>query len=869
MHQKRDVLVVGDWYVDAHWVVAPHESATASRPGERHSLAVHGVDATVRVLCGAGQVASILHAGFAAPDPGRRIYGLGSWSLQDDGFIQALVRGDNEGDNPLKLKSAIREVALDGPADRERRVFNLSKDAGTGTNRVIRIYRRTSATHFRLVERIDFATRGPKAPLVVDDTTPLPQSIGHVLVKDHGHGVITPELLEAIKKRIGEACWYVSTKRWPVESTHDWLGVLRDADVRLILLQHEAAERAVTTDDVEFPEVGNWFIEGKAPTRKALTAIDGVLAHFMRGRNPGITEPIVVVLPTRESLIARIPNRPDSARGYVHIGPIEKPHEAFVPRASALFAAMFYASARDDSSISLAGLEEALEFTQEWVQNEAERITNSNWIRNSVIPSYDRQGSIVKYRDEPAATRPRPAKPREHVLFDWNRVRHEYEQAFTAWPRPQSPFCGYGIIRRGDTSYLELWRAMSDAPGAISILRAKRRMIGQLSREFDQFIRTKKSNKSFMIVDNPGGGKSTLIKSLASARRLAMLSVNITELTRREDLLAFFDTVVTTQARDDRPLLIFVDEINALLEGEPVYASFLAPLEDGHYNRDGKSFTIQPCIWVFVGTDDLTQGRADDGLYSLAECGLDAEREYEPLVTPRALRYHREQRDESDVAGRDRTDRAQKRSDFLSRLTLPPFVLNRTFVGGDHADARKMVTFAGILRNAPSAEVRDEELAAIDAALDDSRMDDQPDGLARRILGRRLLSEGHALERVYIGASMITQMYPSVEAITLRVLMAFAHVNESYTLRDLRHDLDRMTNVQHNQITWDNLSVRFHRHKSFVRLNDGRLTKEYGTAQRLAELCPREYDEILVRISSSPSTDLSLWTGVDGENRRT
>ena len=104
----KDVLVIGDWYADAHWVVAPHESQTASRPGENHSLAIHGVKATVRVLCGAGQVASILQAGFGGDADAPRVYGVGSWAPEDDGYIQALVNGANDHDNPLKLRSSIQ-----------------------------------------------------------------------------------------------------------------------------------------------------------------------------------------------------------------------------------------------------------------------------------------------------------------------------------------------------------------------------------------------------------------------------------------------------------------------------------------------------------------------------------------------------------------------------------------------------------------------------------------------------------------------------------------------------------------------------------------------------------------------------------------
>jgi hypothetical protein len=48
--------------------------------------------------------------------------------------------------------------------------------------------------------------------------------------------------------------------------------------------------------------------------------------------------------------------------------------------------------------------------------------------------------------------------------------------------------------------------------------------------------------------------------------------------------------------------MVFVDEINAKLEGEHVFSAFLAPLEDGAYLRQGRKVSLRPCVWFFVGT---------------------------------------------------------------------------------------------------------------------------------------------------------------------------------------------------------------------------------------------------------------------------
>ena len=832
-------------------------------------------------------MASILHAALTGHHFGD-VYGLGSWHRDDDGFIQALVNGQNRGDNPLKLKSSIVEVDLTGnPAS--RRVFNLAAGSdNSGTNRVIRIYRRSSSDDFRLVERIDFGTRITHS----SELPTLPPSIGYVLVKDHGHGVVTHDFIRRLTKCVHPgAAWYVSSKRWNIldaDGTREhgakataWLDALRDQAVKLILFQHEAATKATTGDDIVLPEVGNWFVDDKAPTRKALSAIDGVFKRFMEGRSPELESPSIIVLPTRESLIARIPHSDEGFTiGYVHIGAVERPHEEFAPRASALFASLFYAHRTSPTQDWMAALGRSLQFTAIWVQEEANRITDKAWSRNAIALKVDNASNTIVASSDVntpvSETRLAAVKPRYEKKFDWAFVATEYRAAFTGWPRSDAAkesVSGYGVIERGGEYFLELWRAMSDAQGVISIVRAKRHALGELSRELDQFVRARKTSKSFMIVDDPGGGKSTLVRQLAKHRGLRVLPVNITELTRRVDLLAFFDTVVTTQAQDPgSPLLIFVDEINALLEGHTVYSSFLAPLEDGHYNRDGKSFTIQPCVWLFVGTEDLSAASSRrrvskaNGVLSLGELRQEVESAFgTPDFQHSARRVpplEGEQIDRltDELEERKRGDRAQKKSDFLSRLTLPPFVLNQAFARPiEPADLdEEILSYARQVTSLGQA-VR-ETLDAVEAA----DAGGNAKHVAKRLILSRLLREGHALERVYVGASMITHFHPSVEQISMRVLMGFAHLDDRFTFRDLKHDVERLVNVQRNVVVWDNMPTRFHRHRGYIRLPHERISpdNDYGRTGTLAELCPASWDDLLVQIQRSlPAAD-TLWTGL-------
>jgi hypothetical protein len=108
---------------------------------------------------------------------------------------------------------------------------------------------------------------------------------------------------------------------------------------------------------------------------------------------------------------------------------------------------------------------------------------------------------------------------------------------------------------------------------------------------------------SIMLEADPSSGKTLLARSLADAFDLSFIRYDVTQMITRSDLLALFDNVATRQANTDRKVLVFVDEINALLEGSHVYGAFLAPLEEGFYMRHSQQFRLRPCVWVFAGTD--------------------------------------------------------------------------------------------------------------------------------------------------------------------------------------------------------------------------------------------------------------------------
>ncbi len=160
-----------------------------------------------------------------------------------------------------------------------------------------------------------------------------------------------------------------------------------------------------------------------------------------------------------------------------------------------------------------------------------------------------------------------------------------------------------------------------------------------------------------MLIASPGSGKTFLVRRLADAVKLRFLGFNITQMIGKSDLLDCFDTIVTNQAQNrEQSLLVFVDEINAKLDSQHVYDTFLAPLEEHVYVRAGKTFHIDPCVWVFAGTErPMSQKGAEH-------------------------------------------DKSDKASDFESRLTLPPVDLKVGSASEDQVE--KVYLGVSLLRKA-------------------------------------------------------------------------------------------------------------------------------------------------------------------------
>ena len=153
---------------------------------------------------------------------------------------------------------------------------------------------------------------------------------------------------------------------------------------------------------------------------------------------------------------------------------------------------------------------------------------------------------------------------------------------------------GMGLISRyPDKKELQVWRASTDLPEYITCVEGKRETRKRIWDKMINFKMNTEANKpcSILLEADPGVGKTFLARRLAEELGFTPIQHDITQMVNREELLDLFDMIATAQAdKKNKGLVVFVDEINASLDGSPVYGAFLSPLEAGYYMRRGTKF---------------------------------------------------------------------------------------------------------------------------------------------------------------------------------------------------------------------------------------------------------------------------------------
>jgi hypothetical protein len=610
MEYPIPILVVGDWVIDDHWVAGIHRSSTSTRTGRTHYRALHPLESTVQSMGAAARTASVLHRAKCGPKTFAGLSGLGLWHASDtEEMSRRLLPVPRDAQrNPY----TISRTPLRTTTGIAAQLFNLNDERwvdhpdGYGTSRVIRVYQHTG-DKLELMHRVDWELQDPidepkwrrrncealRGSVLERDIQN--KNLKSILIYDVCKGVVCKQLVEWLAATAPNVSWFVCTKEWNPE----WLAALHGMDVRLLMFHQVAARMALNRD-----LLSRWITGQGYASSEALELVDSVAAGFE-------SPPFVVVLPDRMRVLAKY-ETDGREKGAIQTMLDPRPTSVGVPMASVFFASlmaqMIDEDEKKDNAVEadaeggvggvadgddepsrdfLMLLKSGLEFTQDVMKHESEQVKRySDW---------DPEGE--KTLD--LGNLPSGQDCGTWKEFCWDNAKDSWHDAY----------CNRCIVERRGRKCIELWRAMTELDGYVCCVDSKRRKIRRLIQKIRPSWEERGGRtKSFMLVASPGTGKSYLVKCLAKMLKMNYMPFNITTMLTRGDILDCFDRIATTQVEQkNRTVLAFFDEINAVLDGHYVYDMFLGPIERGIYVRAGKNFHIEPCVWIFAGTEALVK----------------------------------------------------------------------------------------------------------------------------------------------------------------------------------------------------------------------------------------------------------------------
>lgn len=607
----KDILLIGDWLIDEHWLTGIHRSATSSRIGQSHFRGLQSPGCAIHSFCGAGQTASALLRSTDENGANQfRIFGIGIWNDSDTDFLSSML--DQEDDIYL---SPYRMIYTDTPKPNKNvNLFNISKlidvkyQEHIGTTNVIRIYQNTGK-NVELLQRIDWELELPyayrsgwidealfnklKGGLLEEELDSFSSDFKAIVIKDLCKGTVSKYLLRFLAKKYPHTPWYISTKAWGIKPASkksvddlerwkpDWLKELSDVDLKLFLVPQIPARNIVDQG-----EIGYWLTKHETPSVEAMDIVEEFFDLFKKKDKLSL-----MVLSGGFSVLG-VKNASEFI-SFMRYEPQEKIFPFGLPMASLFFASVVSRMIANENESIKDIIESSLEFTKKWTNNEAKRIiTPKNW----------KPTNVPIIQQPPKST----TLSTEKDLFDWHIEKKRWKQANEL----------YGIIKdEENTLFFQLWRGMPDIEGYICLSPTKKTVINLLKKELRGYKNLKiRNSKAYLIQASPGSGKSFLISTLAKNLGFQLLSFNVSQMLSKQDLLDCFDTIITTQfsKKSEQPIIVFFDEINAKVQHEYVYDIFLQPLEDGTFVRGGKTYPINPFVWIFVGTETSIEMRQND-----------------------------------------------------------------------------------------------------------------------------------------------------------------------------------------------------------------------------------------------------------------
>jgi hypothetical protein len=450
-----------------------------------------------------------------------------------------------------------------------------------GTTRVVRIFNR-SANRLEQFSRIDWeispkrmdgptpawlplndeADRDRAAKLLSQllalDRAPAPSDapieseppFDAVIIKDNGKGVVSSSLIELLVGHkdfsflnLRTVPWFVQTKQWEPP----YVQYLRN-NVLLRLLVYQSVA-------LKMSHVATWTTAQHRVTPDAVQALKRIA-----GCDNGAGVELCVVLPGHLSAIALHVKEGKQQLIYQPTdNPNRVPLEGAMGSATATFASLVYGLLQPKGMIAPRYLiDGSLRVAQRWASMEHKRLmqaevpTAPKELVLSVLLPNEAEGEegIEGARTERTIGLLVPSKSdgalalKADDLEDVDKISTcpDVQDEVGRWDASSD---GCGVIEGNGECYIELSRSMIELRNFVCCAKHRRQQIAELMNYLKSFdIQHSRRSMSALLMAKPGSGKTQLVKSLARDLGFQLLSYNITNLLRIEDLLLSFDQVV-------------------------------------------------------------------------------------------------------------------------------------------------------------------------------------------------------------------------------------------------------------------------------------------------------------------------------------
>ncbi|HOX59272.1 MAG TPA: PfkB family carbohydrate kinase [Verrucomicrobiota bacterium] len=159
-------------------------------------------------------------------------------------------------------------------------------------------------------------------------------------------------------------------------------------------------------------------------------------------------------------------------------------------------------------------------------------------------------------------------------------------------------------LQAGALTSVELHSGRWYLPGFQTVHAPLGSEIVRLRQEIAAYVRSNKT-RPFVgaLCGEAGSGKTTLAKALASATGCEPLESNVAQWTSYDDFFLMCERIRSARLRGATALL-FLDEVDALLAGNPIYPKLLAPLWDGSFLLRGEVLELGQCVFLLAGSDN-------------------------------------------------------------------------------------------------------------------------------------------------------------------------------------------------------------------------------------------------------------------------